>query len=170
MAYQGHTQSVGFREYATPDSSSRMRKKAKEIRQKGNTEISRMKQQAADGIQDLIRVTNIDTNNDSYHLRQLQQLNKDMLGFATKLTDEKGPIQAYIEKKRIEGVEEHENPSEETEKKLALNTEQVKQIEEDVREQATKTGIALDKIETNAKLQNYKLSLEEKARLLNARK
>ena len=170
MAYQGHTQSVGFREYATPDSSSRMRKKAKEIRQKGNTEISRMKQQAADGIQDLIRVTNIDTNNDSYHLRQLQQLNKDMLGFATKLTDEKGPIQAYIEKKRIEGVEEHDNPSEETEKKLALNTEQVKQIEEDVREQATKTGIALDKIETNAKLQNYKLSLEEKARLLNARK
>lgn len=73
MAYQGSAQSIGFRNRQVIDPSKRMRQEAAQLEQRGKERIQGMEKQASQQIQEMKRVSDIQSSNSQYELQALSK-------------------------------------------------------------------------------------------------
>ena len=172
MPYQGSTQSVGFRNRAVSDSKvSRAESKAQALEKRRIQQVNEMEKVSAAQIAEMTRQDKQLSANDTYEIKNLAKFSKS-LNEALEATA-KSVGKAYIDTKRQEGIDRARACHRGDESACAavkLNQEQVDNIEAKVEEMRERSSKTADKIELDAKLKDYKLSLEEKATALNIRK
>ena len=81
MAYQGSSQSVGFRNRVVADPSKRMREEASLLKQRGDEKTRDMERQASQEIQEMKRVSDIQTANANYELKTLSKFSNTLTNF-----------------------------------------------------------------------------------------
>ena len=167
MPYQGSAQSIGFKQRVAPDSSKRMRRVAQDLEKQTVDQVNSMQRQASGQMQEMRRIDSVLSQKDEYDLQKLRQFSSS-LNEAMKTTAETVGKE-YIAQKRQQYIEEEEaayNGDPEAIKKVSLKDDQVADIEARVEAQRKKTeelGIKFDE-------SKFKLSLEQKYRVLNAQK
>ncbi len=167
MAYTPSTKSVNFKNRAVVDVSTDISRKAKQLDKQRAQDVNNFQRQAAGQITELQRQDSILTRNDQFELSQLKQFSSylnEMLE-TTALNVGKG----YIDAKRQEGVElarKVEAGNEEAIAKVALQEEQLDEIENKIAEQKKKA------METSSQFleDEARLTLTQKYQALNIRK
>ena len=77
MPYQGSTQSIGFRNRAVPNSSKRMKRKAKDLEQQRIDEVNSLTRQASGQITEMQRIDSVQSKKEAYDILEKNRLNKD---------------------------------------------------------------------------------------------
>ena len=167
MPYQGSTQSIGFRNRAVPNSSKRMKRKAKDLEQQRIDEVNSLTRQASGQITEMQRIDSVQSKKEAYELEKLRDFSSSINNFLDTAAKEVG--KEYIAQKRQEGIDRARAAAAGDEEALAevkLNDKQIKEIEDRIEEQKRATTAAGDKFDAKA----AKASLEDKYRSENIRK
>lgn len=142
MAYQGSAQSIGFRNRQVIDPSKRMRQEAAQLEKRGKERIQGMETQASQQIQEMKRVSDIQSSNSQYELEALSKfsntikktLQEDYLEFEKQRKEE--GIQRGIEL-RATNPELAAQENQEVDEALAANQELHNRVEAEAQKAPT---------------------------------
>ena len=139
MAYQGSSQSVGFRNRVVADPSKRMREEASLLKQRGDEKTRDMERQASQEIQEMKRVSDIQTANANYELKALSKFSNTLTNFLQEdvasmiKEDREAAIQRGIEQRAL-------NPQAtiDEENNVVNSVEKMRQLHDKVEKEAQK--------------------------------
>jgi hypothetical protein len=139
MAYQGSSQSVGFRNRVVADPSKRMREEASLLKQRGDEKTRDMERQASQEIQEMKRVSDIQTANANYELKALSKFSNTLTNFLQE--DVASMIKEDREEAIQRGIEQRAlNPQAtlDEENNVINSVEKVRQLHDKVEKEAQK--------------------------------
>ena len=139
MAYQGSSQSVGFRNRVVADPSKRMREEASLLKQRGDEKTRDMERQASQEIQEMKRVSDIQSANANYELKALSKFSNTLTNFLQEdvasmiKEDREAAIQRGIEQRAL-------NPQAtlDEENNVVNSVEKMRQLHDKVEKEAQK--------------------------------
>ena len=168
MSYKRSTSFTGYRARNTLNTESKdLVTKAKALDQQRVDTVKGMSKQASDQITEMSRLSNLEAKADEYEIKNLAKFSKS-LNDAIQ-TGAKTLGVEYIRRKRQEAYDDYRNAEagdEEAQKKVALNTEQLTEIETKIKELETEKNRALTGVEAN----NIRMSMEDRFKIENAKK
>ena len=171
MPYQRSTQAKGFTKRTVSDESKKLKEYATVLDKQRKEDVKAWERQDALWTREATRIDKLATAKDTYELANLQQFSKT-LQKTLEVTAE-NVIKPINEAQVDEGVKDGVAAAQgdvEARKKIALQEEQIAEINAKVAEQRKKVLESADNIEAKWDETKYKASLEEKYRLLNLKK
>ena len=171
MPYQRSTQAKGFTKRTVSDESKKLKEYATALDKQRKEDVKAYERQDALWTREATRIDKLATAKDTYELANLQQFSKT-LQKTLEVTAE-NVIKPINEAQVDEGVKDGVAAAQgdvEARKKIALQEEQIAEINARVAEQRKKVLESADNIEAKWDETKYKASLEEKYRLLNLKK
>ena len=139
MAYQGSSQSVGFRNRVVADPSKRMREEASLLKQRGDEKTRDMERQASQEIQEMKRVSDIQSANANYELKTLSKFSNTLTNFLQE--DVASMVKEGREEAIQRGIEQRAlNPQAtlDEENNVINSVEKVRQLHDKVEKEAQK--------------------------------
>ena len=168
MSYKRSTSFTGYRARNTLNTESKdLVTKAKALDKQRVDNVKGMSKQASDQITEMNRLSNLEAKADAYEIKNLAKFSKS-LNDAIQIGAKTLGVE-YIRRKRQEAYDDYRNAEagdEEAKKKVALNTEQLTEIETKIKELETEKNRALSGVEAN----NIRMSMEDRFKIENAKK
>lgn len=167
MAYTPSTKAVNFKNRAVVDVSTDIARKAKQLDSQRAQDVNNFQRQAAGQLTELQRQDQVLSANDQFQIKQLGQFSNYLNDLMKTSAEQLG--KSYIDTKRQEGIELARKVAagdEEAIAKIALQEEQLDEIEKKIEEQKRKSIEASKTfLEDEARL-----NLTQKYQALNIRK
>jgi len=167
MAYTPSTKAVNFKNRAVVDVSTDIARKAKQLDSRRAQDVNNFQRQAAGQLTELQRQDTVLSANDQFQIKQLGQFSNYLNDLMKTSAENLG--KAYIDAKREEGIElarKVKAGDEEAIAKVALQEEQLDEIEKKIEEQKRK-AIEASKVFLE---DEARLNLTQKYQALNIRK
>ena len=167
MAYTPSTKAVNFKNRAVVDVSTDIAKKAKQLDSRRAQDVNNFQRQAAGQLTELQRQDQVLSANDQFQIKQLGQFSNYLNDLMKTSAEQLG--KSYIDAKREEGIDlarKVASGDEEAIAKVALQEEQLDEIEKKIEEQKRK---AIEASKTFLE-EEYRLNLTQKYQALNIRK
>lgn len=167
MAYTPSTKAVNFKNRAVVDVSTDISRKAKQLDSQRAQDVNNFQRQAAGQLTELQRQDTVLSANDQFQIKQLGQFSNYLNDLMKTSAEQLG--KAYIDTKREEGIELARKVNagdEEAIAKVALQEEQLDEIEKKIEEQKRK-AIEASKVFLE---DEARLTLTQKYQALNIRK
>ena len=167
MAYQPSTKAVNFKNRAVVDVSTDIARKAKQLDSQRAQNVNNFQRQAAGGLTESQRQDTVLSANDQFQIKQLGQFSNYINDLAETAAEQLG--KSYIDARIEEGIDLARRVNagdEEAIAKIALQEEQLDEIEKKIEEQKRK---AIEASKTFLE-EEYRLNLTQKYQALNIRK
>ena len=167
MAYKPSTKAVNFKNRAVVDVSTDIARKAKQLDSRRAQDVNNFQRQAAGQLTELQRQDQVLSANDQFQIKQLGQFSNYLNDLMKTSAEQLG--KSYIDAKREEGIDlarKVASGDEEAIAKVALQEEQLDEIEKKIEEQKRK---AIEASKTFLE-EEYRLNLTQKYQALNIRK
>jgi hypothetical protein len=167
MAYTPSTKAVNFKNRAVVDVSTDISRKAKQLDSQRAQDVNNFQRQAAGQLTELQRQDQVLSANDQFQIKQLGQFSNYLNDLMKTSAEQLG--KSYIDAKREEGIDlarRVASGDEEAIAKVALQEEQLDEIEKKIEEQKRK---AIEASKTFLE-EEYRLNLTQKYQALNIRK
>ena len=167
MAYTPSTKAVNFKNRTVVDVSTDIARKAKQLDSQRAQDVNNFQRQAAGQLTELQRQDQVLSANDQFQIKQLSQFSNYLNDLMKTSAEQLG--KAYIDAKREEGIELARKVNagdEEAIAKVALQEEQLDEIEKKIEEQKRK---AIEASKTFLE-DEARLNLTQKYQALNIRK
>ena len=167
MAYTPSTKAVNFKNRAVVDVSTDIARKANQPDSRRAQDVNNFQRQAAGQLTELQRQDQVLSANDQFQIKQLGQFSNYLNDLMKTSAEQLG--KSYIDAKREEGIDlarKVASGDEEAIAKVALQEEQLDEIEKKIEEQKRK---AIEASKTFLE-EEYRLNLTQKYQALNIRK
>ena len=167
MAYTPSTKAVNFKNRAVVDVSTDIARKAKQLDSRRAQDVNNFQRQAAGQLTELQRQDQVLSANDQFQIKQLGQFSNYLNDLMKTSAEQLG--KSYIDAKREEGIDlarKVASGDEEAIAKIALQEEQLDEIEKKIEEQKRK---AIEASKTFLE-DEARLNLTQKYQALNIRK